>query len=56
MREKRDHHQGAWAFGALVAALMVAATSLAGAGEGSIRIISVEALLQQNPLRAGRRR
>jgi mannose-6-phosphate isomerase-like protein (cupin superfamily) len=53
MAYRRDHRQGTWAFAALVAALMAVATSLAWAGEGSIRVTSVEALLQQNPLQAG---
>jgi mannose-6-phosphate isomerase-like protein (cupin superfamily) len=53
MEDRRDHHQGTWAFAALVAALMVVATSPTWAGEGSIRVTSVDALLQQNPLQAG---
>jgi mannose-6-phosphate isomerase-like protein (cupin superfamily) len=53
MAYRRDHHQGTWAFAALVAALMVVAASPAWAGEGSIRVTSVDALLQQNPLQAG---
>jgi mannose-6-phosphate isomerase-like protein (cupin superfamily) len=51
--EYRRHHQGTWAFAALMAALMVAATSPAWAGEGSIRVTSVDAMLQQNPLQVG---
>ena len=53
MEDRRDHHRGTWAFAALVAALMVVATSLAWAGEGRISITSVEAMLKQNPLQAG---
>jgi len=52
MAYRRDHHQGTWAFAALVAALMVVATSPAWAGEGSVSITSVEAILKQNPLQA----
>jgi quercetin dioxygenase-like cupin family protein len=53
MAYRRDHHQGTWAFAALVAALLVVAASLAWASEGSIRVTSVDAILQQNPLQAG---
>jgi mannose-6-phosphate isomerase-like protein (cupin superfamily) len=53
MEDRRDHHQGTWAFAALVAALMVVATSPTWAGEGSIRVTSVDVILQQNPLQAG---
>jgi mannose-6-phosphate isomerase-like protein (cupin superfamily) len=53
MAYRRDHQQGTWAFAARVAALMVVATSLAWAGEGSISVTSLEAMLKQNPLQAG---
>jgi mannose-6-phosphate isomerase-like protein (cupin superfamily) len=53
MEDRRDYHQGRWAFAALVAALMVVATSPTWAGEGSIRVTSVDVILQQNPLQAG---
>src|SRR5262245_40367870 len=53
MEDRRDPHQGTWAFAALVAVLVVVATSLVWAGEGSLRVTRVEALLQQNPQKAG---
>jgi quercetin dioxygenase-like cupin family protein len=53
MEDRRDHHQDTWAFAVLMAVLVVVATSLAWAGEGSISVTSVEVILQQNPLEAG---
>jgi mannose-6-phosphate isomerase-like protein (cupin superfamily) len=53
MEDRRDHHQETWAFAVLMAVLVIVATSPAWAGEGSIRITSVDALLQQHPLQAG---
>jgi mannose-6-phosphate isomerase-like protein (cupin superfamily) len=53
MEDRRAHQYGTSVFAALVAALMVVATSSAWAGEGSIHVISVDAMLQQNPLQAG---
>jgi quercetin dioxygenase-like cupin family protein len=52
MEDRRDHQQGTWAFAALMAALIVVATSLAWAGDGSISLTSVDAMLNQNPLQA----
>lgn len=53
MEYRRDHYQGTWACAALVAALMVVATSPAWAGEGSISVTSVDVILKQSPLEAG---
>jgi quercetin dioxygenase-like cupin family protein len=53
MAYRRNHHQGTWAFAALVAALMVVATSPAWAGAGSINVTSVDVILKQSPLQAG---
>jgi mannose-6-phosphate isomerase-like protein (cupin superfamily) len=53
MAYRRDHQQVTWVFAALVAALMVVATSLTWAGEGRIGVTSVDVILQKNPLEAG---
>jgi alkyl sulfatase BDS1-like metallo-beta-lactamase superfamily hydrolase len=45
MRDTRDHHQKAWAFAALVAALMVAATSLAWSGEWTACFLAITAVV-----------
>jgi len=50
MEYRHDLHEGTSTFAALVAALIVVATGLAWAGEGSISVTSVDAMLKQNPL------
>jgi len=53
MAYRRDHHQGNIGVRRTVGGTVVVATSRAWAGEGSIRVTSVEVILKQTP--AGRR-